>query len=88
MTITLFILFVPVLVLILLILNVLFSIHKPDIEKNTTYECGFNPIQGQARAPFFVRHFIISILFLIFDLEIAFFYPIAVSLFQIIDYGY
>ena len=53
-TITLFILFVPVLVVILLVVNLLLAVHKPDSEKVTAYECGFQPIYGQTRNPFFV----------------------------------
>ena len=46
MTMTVLFLFVPVLVAILLVLNVLLAVHKPDTEKVTPYECGFNPIYG------------------------------------------
>lgn len=78
MTMTVLILFVPVLVAILLLLNVLLAVHKPDTEKVTPYECGFNPIYGQVRAPFAIQYYLVGILFLIFDLEIAVFYPLAV----------
>lgn len=48
---TVLILFVPVLVMILLALNVLLAVHRPDTEKVTPYECGFNPIYGYLALP-------------------------------------
>jgi NADH:ubiquinone oxidoreductase subunit 3 (subunit A) len=80
--------FVPVLVMILLVLNLLLAVHKPDTEKVTPYECGFNPIYGQVRAPFAIQYYLVGILFLIFDLEIAVFYPLAVTLYQVSTYGF
>lgn len=80
--------FVPVLVGILLALNVLLAVHRPDSEKVTPYECGFNPIYGQVRAPFAVQYYLVGILFLIFDLEIAVLFPVAVSLYQVTTYGF
>ena len=62
MTITVLILFVPVLVMILLLLNVLLAVHKPDTEKVTPYECGFNPIFNQVRAPFAIQYYLVGIL--------------------------
>lgn len=88
MTITVLIIFVPILVLILLLLNLLLAVHKPDSEKVTPYECGFNPIYEQTRAPFNIQYYLVGILFLIFDLEIAVFYPLAVTLYQVSTYGF
>src|SRR6478735_10526799 len=87
-TITLLFLFVPVLVVILLIANVLLAAHRPDAEKVTAYECGFSPIYGQTRAPFSIQYYLVGILFLIFDLEILLFYPLAVTLYQVSVYGF
>ena len=88
MTITVLIIFVPILVMILLVLNLLLAVHRPDTEKVTPYECGFNPIYGQVRAPFAIQYYLVGILFLIFDLEIAVFYPLAVTLYQVSSYGF
>lgn len=80
--------FVPVLVAILLVLNVLLAVHKPDTEKVTPYECGFSPVYGQTRAPFSIQYYLVGILFLIFDLEILLFYPLAVTLYSVSTYGF
>jgi NADH:ubiquinone oxidoreductase subunit 3 (subunit A) len=80
--------FVPVLALILLTLNLLFSVHKPDSEKLTSYECGFSPIHGQTRTPFSVQFYLVAILFLVFDLELLVLYPITVSLYEVGTLGF
>jgi NADH-quinone oxidoreductase subunit A len=53
--------------------------QKPDPEKLSAYECGFPPFDD-ARAKFDVRFYLVSILFIIFDLEIAFLFPWAIAL--------
>jgi NADH-quinone oxidoreductase subunit A len=53
--------------------------QKPDKEKDTAYECGFDAF-GDARSKFDVRYYLVAILFIIFDLEVAFLFPWAVSL--------
>lgn len=53
--------------------------HKPSAQKNSEYECGF-PAFEDSRSPFDVRFYLVSILFIIFDLEAAFLFPWAVSL--------
>ena len=53
--------------------------RKPDSEKQSPYECGFEAFED-ARMKFDVRFYLIAILFIIFDLEIAFFFPCAVVL--------
>ncbi len=52
---------------------------SPDPEKLSAYECGFNPF-GDARMKFDVRYYLVSILFIIFDLEVAFLFPWAITL--------
>jgi NADH-quinone oxidoreductase subunit A len=52
---------------------------RPDSEKLSTYECGFDPV-GDTRSNFDVRFYLVGMLFIIFDLEIAFLFPWAVSL--------
>jgi NADH:ubiquinone oxidoreductase subunit 3 (subunit A) len=80
--------FVPILALILLTLNLLFSVHKPDSEKLTSYECGFSPVHGQTRMPFSVQFYLVAILFLVFDLELLVLYPITVSLYEVGTLGF
>ena len=53
--------------------------QKPDNEKLSPYECGFDPFDD-ARGKFDIRFYLVAILFIIFDLEIAFLFPWAVSL--------
>ena len=55
---------------------------NPDAEKLSAYECGFNAFDD-ARMKFDVRFYLVSILFIIFDLEIAFLFPWAVSMFDL-----
>jgi NADH:ubiquinone oxidoreductase subunit 3 (subunit A) len=85
---TLFFILVPIIVVVLLILNVLLAVHRPDTEKVTAYECGFSPIYGQTRAPFNIQYYLIAVLFLVFDLEILLLYPIRVSLYNVSFYGF
>jgi NADH-quinone oxidoreductase subunit A len=61
--------------------------RSPDKEKISAYECGFEPF-GDARGKFDVRFYLVAILFIIFDLEIAFLFPWAVSLKQIGAFGF
>lgn len=60
--------------LILLLLAFFFSARSYDIEKNSPYECGFNPFED-AREPFEIQFYLVAILFIIFDLEISFLFP-------------
>ena len=60
-------------------LNFLFSPKNPDAEKLSAYECGFEAFTD-SRIEFDVRFYLVAILFIIFDLEIAFLFPWAVSL--------
>src|SRR5476649_206091 len=59
----------------------------PDPEKNSAYECGFSAFDD-ARAKFDVRFYLVSILFIIFDLEVAFLFPWAITLGKIGLFGF
>ena len=87
---TLLILFllVPVLALLLLILNLLLSPNKPDEAKVSAYECGFSVIAGQTRSIFYIHFYVVTMLFLVFDLEIILLFPISVTLYQVGSYGF
>ena len=61
------------------VLNFLFSPKNPDPEKLSAYECGFEAF-SDSRMEFDVRFYLVAILFIIFDLEIAFLFPWAISL--------
>jgi NADH-quinone oxidoreductase subunit A len=61
------------------VLGFIFGPRKPDAAKNSPYECGFEAFED-ARMKFDVRYYLVAILFILFDLEIAFFFPWAVAL--------
>ena len=61
--------------------------HKPDAEKLSPYECGFEAFED-ARMKFDVRYYLVAILFILFDLEIAFLFPWAVVLEEIGLFGF
>ena len=67
---------------ILLAMGGILGPRSPDSEKNSPYECGFEAFED-TRSKFDVRYYLVAILFIIFDLEIAFFIPWALVLDQI-----
>jgi len=75
------------LALVMVLASFIVARQKPDSEKISAYECGFPPF-GDARSKFDVRFYLVSILFIIFDLEIAFLFPWAISLGKIGVYGF
>ncbi len=67
--------------------SILAGRSKPDAEKLSAYECGFDAF-SDAHSKFDVRYYLVAILFIIFDLEIAFLFPWAISLGDIGLYGF
>lgn len=72
---------------IMIIIPSLFASYKPDKEKNSPYECGFEPFHD-SRKEFDVRFYLVSILFIIFDLEIIFLFPWSITLGKIGAIGF
>ena len=73
--------------LVLILAAVVLAVRNPDPEKVSAYECGFNAFDD-ARMKFDVRFYLVSILFIIFDLEVAFLFPWAISLGHIGVFGF
>jgi len=72
---------------VILGLSYVIAIQAPDSEKTSAYECGFEPFED-ARNRFDVRFYIVAILFIIFDLEVAFLFPWAATITLTGAYGY
>ena len=70
-----------------LVLGMLVAPHRPDSAKLSPYECGFEAFEN-ARMKFDVRYYLVAILFILFDLEIAFLFPWAVVLKEIGMFGF
>ena len=83
----LFILFGMIVGAVLLGVGTLLSPNRPDAEKLSPYECGFEAFED-ARMKFDVRYYLVAILFILFDLEIAFLFPWAVVLPKIGLFGF
>ena len=64
---------------LILALSFVLAVQSPDPEKTSAYECGFEPFED-ARNRFDVRFYIVAILFLLFDIEVAFLFPWAATL--------
>ena len=78
-SITFFLIFIPILAIVLLGINLLLAPHSPYQEKNSAFECGFHSFLGQNRTQFSISFFVFALLFLLFDLEILLVYPYVVS---------
>lgn len=76
-----------VLVTAFLVAPMIIAPSNPDPEKLSAYECGFNAFDD-ARMKFDVRFYLVAILFIIFDLEVAFLFPWAISLGEIGMFGF
>lgn len=84
---TFFIIFIPILAILLLVINLILAPHNPYQEKDSAFECGFHSFLGQNRTQFSVSFFIFGLLFLLFDLEILLVYPYSVSSYTNDIYG-
>jgi NADH-ubiquinone oxidoreductase chain 3 len=84
---TFFIIFIPILSIILLLVNLVLAPHNPYQEKDSVFECGFHSFLGQNRTQFSISFFIFALLFLLFDLEILLVYPYSVSSYSNDIYG-
>jgi len=73
--------------LVMVLSSVIIARQRPDTEKLSPYECGFEPFDD-ARSKFDVRYYLVAILFIIFDLEVAFLFPWAVTLGSIGMFGF
>lgn len=71
----------------LLVAPFLVAFQRPDPEKMSAYECGFNAFDD-ARMTFDVRFYLVSILFIIFDLEVAFLFPWAITFGELGNFGF
>jgi len=87
-TLLVLIIFVPILALILLGLNVLLAPHKAYEAKLSSYECGFLALHNQTREAFQIHFYLISMLFLVFDLELVLLLPVTVTLSSISTFGF
>ena len=72
---------------ILFLLSFFLAVSSGDSEKLSAYECGFNPFED-ARSQFDVRFYLVAILFIIFDLEISFLFPWALTLKSVGGFGF
>jgi NADH-quinone oxidoreductase subunit A len=72
---------------VMVLASYLLAKQKPDSEKVSAYECGFEAFDD-ARRKFDVRFYLVAILFIIFDLEVAFLFPWAVGLGEIGSFGF
>ena len=73
--------------LVLILAAGIIAVYRPDPEKVSAYECGFNAFDD-ARMKFDVRFYLVAILFIIFDLEVAFMFPWAVAFSDIGPFGF
>jgi NADH-quinone oxidoreductase subunit A len=69
------------------VLSSVLGFNRPDSEKLSPYECGFEAFED-ARMKFDVRYYLVAILFILFDLEIAFLFPWAVTLKELGGFGF
>lgn len=87
-TIAVMIAFAVMLSVLLITISFLLAVKKPDAEKLSPYECGFEPF-GHSRQKFDIRYYLVSLLFILFDLEVVYLFPlIAVDWYVIKNTGF
>jgi len=84
---TFFIIFIPILAVLLLAINLVLAPHNPYQEKDSAFECGFHSFSGQNRSPFDLSYYVYGLLFMLFDIEIVLAYPFGVSFHTNQGYG-
>ena len=72
---------------VLIIAGKLLAVHRPDAQKNSPYECGFEAFED-ARIKFDIRYYLVAIIFILFDLEVAFLFPWALVFKSLGLYGF
>ena len=82
-----FLIIALVIAIVMMSISFLFGSNNPDNEKLSPYECGFEAFDD-ARGRFEVRFYLVAMLFIIFDLEVAFLFPWAISLGKIGIFGF
>lgn len=85
--ITVFLVFIPIVVILLLAINLLLAPHSPYLEKDSPFECGFHSFLGQSRTQFTISFFIFGLLFLLFDLEIILIFPHSITIYNNEGFG-
>ena len=73
--------------LIIFLLSYILMVQNYDMEKMSAYECGFQPFED-SRSKFNIKFYLVSILFIIFDLEVSFLFPWSVNINFLGFYGY
>ena len=86
-TFSIYIFIILLISIILIMINFIFAVHNPYMEKKTAFECGFHSFLGQNRTQFTISFFIFALLFLLFDLEILLIYPYTISAYNNNSYG-
>lgn len=79
---TVFLVFIPIIVILLLLINLILAPHSPYLEKDSPFECGFHSFLGQSRTQFTISFFLFGLLFLLFDLEIVLIFPHSITIYN------
>ena len=82
-----FLFIAAILSIIIVLFSYILAVQKPETEKLSTYECGFEPFDD-ARNTFDIRFYLVAILFILFDLEATFLFPWAVTLSNLTSLGF